>query len=78
MVTKDELKKMKAADLDKEIAELTTERLRLRLAVSTRQSAETDKLKKMRKNIARAKTLKHQQMVSKDKAPANPKTPVTK
>lgn len=76
MVPYDELKKMSHKELDKELEQTTIELLRLRLAVSTRQSTQTDGLKKMRKYIARIKTLKH--VLPQDKLKENPKSSVTK
>ena len=47
-------------ELDKELAELLKEQFGLRMQKATQQLTNTDKLKQVRRSIARARTMLHQ------------------
>lgn len=76
MIPYDDLKKLSKKELDKELGQTVADRLKLRLAVAMRQSTETNKLKEMRKYIARIRTLKN--AFKNDQLTENPTSPVTK
>lgn len=59
MYSNEELKKLGAKELDEELKKITLELLKLRLALSSRQSKETSKLKLLRKYVARMKMYRH-------------------
>lgn len=76
MITLEELKQMKKTELSSELKRAYIELYKLSLAVTSRQSKETAKLKALRKYIARVKTLK--QMMKREQAKTSPKSSVTK
>ncbi|MDA0730969.1 MAG: 50S ribosomal protein L29 [Proteobacteria bacterium] len=53
----EELRKKSAEDLDKELIELRKAQFNARMQVSTQQSNKTDQLGKLKKDIARVKTI---------------------
>jgi len=53
----EELRKKSAEDLDKELIELRKAQFNTRMQVSTQQSNKTDQLGKLKKDIARVKTI---------------------
>ncbi|MBL6686002.1 MAG: 50S ribosomal protein L29 [Methylophilaceae bacterium] len=53
----EELRKKSAEDLDKELVELRKAQFNARMQVSTQQSNKTDQLGKLKKDIARVKTI---------------------
>lgn len=59
MVAFDELQKMTAKELNEEFGKAKLNILKLRLGLASRQEKETDKLKSLRKYIARIRTLQH-------------------
>lgn len=72
----DELRKMNEKELEEELVKAKTDLLKLRFAVSTRQSKETSKLKELRKYIARMKSVKR--MLEIEQIKENPKSSVIK
>lgn len=70
MVAFDELQKMTAKELNEEFGKAKLNILKLRLGLASRQEKETDKLKRLRKYIARIRTLQH--MLPQDQIPENP------
>lgn len=76
MITLDELKRLNLKELAEELKKAKIDLLKLRLAVASRQSKETSKLKELRKYVARMKTLKR--MLEIEQIKENPKSPVTK
>lgn len=72
----DELRKMNDKELEEELVKAKTDLLKLRFAVSTRQSKETSKLKELRKYIARMKSVKR--MLEIEQIKENPKSSVIK
>ena len=74
MVTQDELTKMKVNELNEEAQKATLEYVKLRLAVTTRQSNKTAELKKLRRHIARARTHKRMlELEAKEQEPTGKK-----
>ena len=57
MMKAEELRKKSAEDLDKELIELRKAQFNARMQVSTQQSNKTDQLGKLKKDIARVKTI---------------------
>ena len=57
MMKSEELRKKSAEDLDKELVELRKAQFNARMQVSTQQSNKTDQLGKLKKDIARVKTI---------------------
>jgi len=57
MMKAEELRKKSAEDLDKELIELRKAQFNTRMQVSTQQSNKTDQLGKLKKDIARVKTI---------------------
>jgi large subunit ribosomal protein L29 len=57
MMKAEELRKKSAEDLDKELVELRKAQFNARMQVSTQQSNKTDQLGKLKKDIARVKTI---------------------
>ena len=53
----EQLRKKSAEDLDKELIELRKAQFNARMQVSTQQSNKTDQLGKLKKDIARVKTI---------------------
>ena len=53
----EELRKKSAEDLNKELIELRKAQFNARMQVSTQQSNKTDQLGKLKKDIARVKTI---------------------
>lgn len=53
----EELRKKSAENLDKELIELRKAQFNARMQVSTQQSNKTDQLGKLKKDIARVKTI---------------------
>lgn len=76
MVELEELKKMSLRELEEEFQKSSFDLLKLRMAVASRQSKETAKLKALRKHIARIKTIQLTMKVERPKE--NPKSSVTK
>lgn len=76
MVELEELKKLTLRELEEEVQKSHFDLLKLKLAVASRQSKETAKLKSLRKYIARIKTMK--QIMAREKAPETAKSSVTK
>jgi ribosomal protein L29 len=76
MVTLDELKLMKTSELNHEHEKASYELLKLRMALASRQSKETSKVKALRKYIARINTIKRFMKV--ERAPENKKSAITK
>lgn len=76
MVTYIELKNMAEKELDVEFNKSKLELLKLRLAVASRQSKETSKIKALRKYIARIKVVRR--FMKTERAKENPKSAVTK
>lgn len=76
MVTTDELKNMKNEELESELKRAYIELYKLSIAVTSRQSKETAKLKALRKYIARIKTLKR--MLSVEQAPEKTSSSITR
>jgi large subunit ribosomal protein L29 len=56
-----ELRQKQAADLQKELIELRREQFNLRMARATGQAAKPDQFTKVRRNIARLKTVMAEQ-----------------
>lgn len=56
-----ELRQKTAADLQKELLELRREQFNLRMARATGQAAKPDQFSKVRRNIARLKTVQGEQ-----------------
>lgn len=61
MSTAKELRAKSAADLQKELLELRREQFNLRMARATGQAAKPDQFSKVRRNIARLKTVAAEQ-----------------
>ena len=61
---RDELKAMSDGDLAEELLKLRREQFNLRMQAATGQGAKPDQHGKVRKNIARLKTLQHQRAKS--------------
>ena len=61
MSTAKELRAKPAADLQKELLELRREQFNLRMARATGQAAKPDQFSKVRRNIARLKTVAAEQ-----------------
>jgi len=61
MSTAKELRAKPAADLQKELLELRREQFNLRMARATGQAAKPDQFTKVRRNIARLKTVAAEQ-----------------
>ena len=61
MSTAKELRAKSAADLQKELLELRREQFNLRMARATGQAAKPDQFTKVRRNIARLKTVAAEQ-----------------
>lgn len=78
MITFDELTKLTEKDLEEELNKSKLDLLKIRLAVSARQSKETSKLKILRRYIARIQTIKRKRAMELEMVPAKPKTSVTK
>lgn len=76
MLTKEELKHMKEAELDSEMNRSEIDLYKLSLAVASRQSKETSKLKALRRYIARIKTLKR--MLAIERPDENKKSAIVK
>lgn len=76
MLTKEELIKMNARELDQEIEKTRVDLLKLRLMLASRQSKETAKLKRLRIYVARIKTIKR--MLKMEAPKENPVNTVTK
>ena len=57
MMKAEQLRKKSAEDLDKELVELRKAQFNARMQVSTQQSNKTDQLGKLKKDIARVKTI---------------------
>jgi len=57
MMKAEQLRKKSAEDLDKELIELRKAQFNARMQVSTQQSNKTDQLGKLKKDIARVKTI---------------------
>lgn len=72
----DELIKLNQKELEEELEKSRIDLFKLRIAVSSRQTKETSKLKGLRKYIARIKTLKR--MLEIEQIKENPKSLVTK
>lgn len=72
----DELRKMNEKELEDELVKAKIDLLKLRLAVTSRQSKETSKLKGLRKYIARMKSIKR--MLEIEQIKENPKSSVIK
>ena len=68
-----ELRQKSAADLQKELLGLRREQFNLRMARATGQAAKSDQFGKVRRNIARLKTVMGEQLrAAPVKAPAAP------
>lgn len=76
MYNLDELIKMAEKELEEEMQKAKLDLLKLRLAVTSRQSKETSKLKALRKYIARIKTLRRARSIEQIKE--NPQSQVIK
>ena len=61
---RDELKAMSDGDLAEELLKLRREQFNLRMQAATGQGAKPDQHGKVRRNIARLKTLQHQRAKS--------------
>lgn len=59
-----ELRQKSAADLQKELLELRREQFNLRMARATGQAAKPDQFSKVRRNIARLKTVQGEQRLA--------------
>lgn len=67
---------MKVGELEHEHGKASYDLLKLRMALSSRQSKETSKVKLLRKYIARINTIKRFMKI--ERAPENKKSAVTK
>lgn len=76
MIELEELKHMTVKELEEEIQKSKFDLLKLRMAVASRQSKDTVKLKTLRRYIARIKTIKS--VMRREKAPENAKSAVIK
>lgn len=76
MIELEELKHMTTKELEEEMQKSKFDLLKLRMAVASRQSKDTVKLKALRKYIARIKTMKS--VMRREKAPENAKSAVIK
>lgn len=70
MQTQEDIKKLNDKELNEEINKAQFDLVKLRMAVSSRQSTSTAELKALRKYIARIKTI--QRMRKMDQAPVKP------
>lgn len=61
MKTTDDLRKASVQDLGKELLELSREQFNLRMQKATGQLTKSDQIKKVRRNIARIKTILRQE-----------------
>ncbi len=59
MISIEELKSMNQKELNEELKKAKLELLKVRLAVASRQSKESSKIKSLKKHIARVKMLKN-------------------
>jgi large subunit ribosomal protein L29 len=76
MSTAKELRQKSPADLQQELLGLRREQFNLRMARATGQSAKPDQFTKVRRNIARLKTIRSEQLRNGPAAPAAaPATP---
>lgn len=62
-----ELKAKSTADLKQEVLELLRAQFSLRMQVSTQQTNKTHELRKVRRDIARARTVMHEQKLAAGK-----------
>lgn len=76
MIDLEELKRLSSKELDLELKKTLTDLLRLRMAIATKQSTETSKIRRLRRYIARVRTLKN--ALKEDTLKENPKSSVTK
>lgn len=76
MLATEELKHYNPKELENELQKAEFDLYKLKLAVSSRQSNETAKLKLLRRYIARIKTIKRMLKIEQPKE--NPKSQVTK
>lgn len=59
MITLEELRKLSEKELDSELVKTSQDLLKLRLGISVKQSTETDKIKRLKRYVARIRTLKN-------------------
>lgn len=76
MIPLNELKSLNDKELETELKKADLDLLKLRLAVSSRQSKETTKLTALRKYVARIKTLKR--IMKKERPVENPQSAIIK
>lgn len=60
-----DLRKKDDADLGKELLDLRKAQFSLRMQLATQQLSNTSQLRKLRKNIARIKTIQHERVIAK-------------
>lgn len=60
-----ELRQKNAADLGKELLDLRKAQFSLRMQLSTQQLSNTSQIGKLRKDIARIKTIQHERVTAK-------------
>jgi large subunit ribosomal protein L29 len=60
-----ELRQKKEADLNKELLDLRKAQFSLRMQLATQQLSNTSQLGKLRKDIARIKTIQHERVTAK-------------
>lgn len=66
-----ELRQKSAADLQKELLDLRREQFNLRMARATGQAAKPDQFSKVRRNIARLKTVQGEQRLAAAQGASN-------
>jgi len=60
-----ELRQKNEADLNKELLDLRKAQFSLRMQLSTQQLSNTSQISKLRKDIARIKTIQHERVIAK-------------
>jgi len=60
-----ELRQKNEADLNKELLDLRKAQFSLRMQLSTQQLSNTSQIRKLRKDIARIKTIQHERVIAK-------------
>ena len=60
-----ELRQKNEADLNKELLDLRKAQFSLRMQLATQQLSNTSQLGKLRKDIARIKTIQHERVIAK-------------
>jgi large subunit ribosomal protein L29 len=60
-----ELRQKNEADLNKELLDLRKAQFSLRMQLSTQQLSNTSQVRKLRKDIARIKTIQHERVIAK-------------